>query len=294
MQIEELFDPDFIERTSRLKILARRVAPRGSPAEKRSRQQGSGMEFRDYRPYTPGDDFRSIDWNVYQRLGRVFLRLFEEQRDLPVYLVVDRAAGMFQGEFPRSRAAFQVAFALAAIALQEHDSVGVFPFSDTLEVAMRPSGGKGRLMRVAQTLVRVTPGGETNFSASMAKLRGLRLRPGLMVVISDFFDPAGLEAVRESLKTIRHTLLFVQLVRKSDAAPPMSGDLLLRDCETGVEENISMTRAVLDSYLRGWTRFQEELGAMATAMQAGLLRLDVEEEVTEQLAQLFEKGALVV
>ena len=127
-------------------------------------QQGSGMEFRDYRPYAPGDDFRSIDWNVFQRLGRVFLRLFEEQRDLPVYLAPDISASMFHGEKPRAHAALRCAFALAAIALREHDSVGVFPFADTLHTGLRPGSGKGRLMRVAQTLSRLEPGGQTDFA----------------------------------------------------------------------------------------------------------------------------------
>lgn len=292
--LRELFDPEFVQSVSRLKILARRVAPSGSPAEKRSRQKGSGMEFRDYRPYAPGDDFRSIDWNVYQRLGRVFLRLFEEQRDLPVYVAPDVSASMFRGELPRARAALRCAFALSAVALREHDSVGVFPFSDELQMALRPSSGKGRIMRVAQTLSGLQPGGATDFGTSMRKLQALNLREGLLVVISDFFDPKGIEAVCDALKRVRHRLLLVQLVRKSDADPKLEGDLLLRDCETGHEQNVSATGPVLEAYRRAWASFHDELGRFASGRQAGILRLDVEEDVVPQLATLFESGAYVV
>ncbi|MFT7619875.1 MAG: hypothetical protein ACI97A_003532 [Planctomycetota bacterium] len=294
ISIRELFDPEFVESVSRLKILARRVAPSGSPAEKRSRQKGSGMEFRDYRQYTPGDDFSAIDWNVYQRLGRVFLRLFEEQRDLPVYITPDISASMFHGDQPRVHAALRCAFALSSIALREHDSVGIFPFSDSLQTALRPTGGKGRLMRVAQTLSRIEPGGATDFAESIRKFRHLNIREGLMVVISDFFDPKGLEAVCDALKLVRHRLLLVQLVRKSDADPQLQGDLLLKDCESGEEQNVSVTKAVLDSYKKSWADFHERLGQFATQRQAGIVRIDVEEDIVGQLATLFESGAYVV
>ena len=294
ISLKELFDPEFVESVSRLKIIARRVAPSGSPAEKRSRQKGSGMEFRDYRQYTAGDDFRSIDWNVYQRLGRVFLRLFEEQRDLPVYIAPDISASMFQGDQPRAHAGLRCAFALANIALQEHDSVGVFPFSDHMEMALRPSSGKGRIMRVAQTLSELKPGGATDFAESIRKFRALNVREGLLIVISDFFDPKGLDVICEALKIVRHRLLLVQLTRKSDENPGLTGDLLLKDCETGDEQNISMTKNVLDSYRKSWTAFHDQLGAFASKRQAGLLRLDVEEDVASQLAKLFESGAYIV
>lgn len=294
ISIHELFDPEFVESVERLKILARRVAPSGSPAEKRSRQKGSGMEFRDYRQYTAGDDFRSIDWNVYQRLGRVFLRLFEEQRDLPVYIAPDISSSMFHGQNPRAYAGLRTAFALSTIALREHDSVGVFPFSDSLNTGLRPSSGRGRQMRVAQTLSRLQAGGETNFGESFRKFRHLNIREGLLVIISDFFDPNGIDAVCEALKLVRHRLLLVQLVRKSDADPNLQGDLLLQDCETGEEQNVSVTAAVMESYKRSWAEFHDRLGAFAAKRQAGLLRLDVEEDVVEQLATLFESGAYVV
>ena len=278
----------------RLVMLARRVSPSGAPGEKRSRRSGVGMEFREFRAYSAGDDFRAIDWNVYRRLGKVFLRRFEEERDLPVYIAPDISRSMFLGEAPRAHAALRAAFAFAAIALQERDSVGVFPFADSLEMALRPASGFGRLMRVAQLLASLEPRGETDFANAMRRLQAIRMREGLLVIVSDFFDARGIEAVVEALKHVRHRLLLVQLVRKSDADPRLEGDLLLRDCETGEEQNVSATPAVLDAYRRAYTDFESKLAAGATACQAGLVRVDVDEDIVEQIAALFESGAYVV
>lgn len=291
---QELFDPAFLDAVSRFRILAKRVARGGVHAEQRSRHMGSGMEFRDYRGYVPGDDLRAIDWNIYRRLGRVFLRLFEEFEDLPVYLAPDVSLSMFHGDQPRAHAGLQSAYALAAAALNHHDSVGLYPFADKLRVAMQPRSGRVRLMRMAHALVGQKPGGTTDFKRSLGKMARLGLRPGLLVVVSDFFDPAGLQAVRESLSRQRHRVLMVQLVRKSDRVPELAGDLLLRDCENGQEHDVSVTAEVLAGYRRAYDEFEQGLHQIAMSLHAGLVRVDVDEPVVPQLSELFQTGAFVV
>ena len=280
---KELFAPAFLDSVSRFRILAKRVARGGVHAEQRSRHMGSGMEFRDYRGYAPGDDLRAIDWNIYRRLGRVFLRLFEEFEDLPVYLAPDVSRSMFHG-----------AFALAAAALNHHDSVGLFPFADELRVALKPRSGRVRMMRMAEELAAQQPGGTTDFAKSLGKFARLGMRSGLLIVVSDFFDPGGLEAVRESLLRQRHRLLLVQLTRKTDRNPDLSGDLLLRDCESGQEHDVSVTSEVVAAYRRAYESFEQGLHKLAMSQQAGLVRVDVDEPVVPQLSTLFESGAFVV
>lgn len=291
---QELFDPAFLDAVSRFRFLAKRVARGGVHAEQRSRHMGSGMEFRDYRGYVPGDDLRAIDWNIYRRLGRVFLRLFEEFEDLPVYLAPDVSRSMFFGENPRAHAGLRAAYALAAAALNHHDSVGLYPFADKLTVAMKPRSGRVRMMRMAHALASQQPLGTTDFKTSLGKLSRMSLRPGLLIVISDFFDPQGIDAVRTSLSRQRHRLLLVQLTRKSDKTPDLTGDLLLRDCENGQEHDVSVTAEVLDGYRRAYQEFEDGLHQAALTLQAGLVRLDVDEPVVPQLSTLFESGAFVV
>jgi uncharacterized protein (DUF58 family) len=295
----ELFDPEFFEALQRLHIHARRVARGGRHAEQRSRDLGTGIEFRDFRPYVPGDDFRSIDWTIYRRLGKVFLRLFEEFEDLPVYLLPDVSASMYMETPPRAQAGLRTALALTSIALNQHDSVGLFPFGDDLSVALRPQSGKGRLMRFATSMTQLEPAGPTDLTKSLRTLQALGLREGLAVIISDFFDPTGIEGVLAALKRVRHRLLLVQLIRPIDRDPRLSGelqmgDLQLRDCESGAIEEVSLTPAVLTRYRAAYDHFQEQLTGFANQRGIGLLQLDVEQDVLAQLATLFESGSMSV
>ncbi len=291
---QDLFDAEFLTSLERLHITARRVARGGRHAEQRSRDLGSGIEFRDFRPYVPGDDFRGIDWTIYRRLGRVFLRLFEELEDLPVYMLPDISQSMYLESPPRAIAGLRCALGLTSIALNQHDSVGLFPFADTLRVALRPQSGKGRLLRFADVMSKFEPGAATDLTTSLQAFGAMKLREGLVVVISDFFDSNGIEAVIKSLKQVRHRLLLVQLTRTSDRDPGLSGDLQLRDCETGAVEDVSATPAVQKRYQDAYDRFQTQLTEFARRRNAGLLQLDVERDVVEQLASLFETGSMPV
>ena len=295
---DELFDAKFLESVKHLSIVAHRVSHGGRVAEQRSPDLGSGIEFRDFRPYSPGDDFRAIDWNIYRRLGRVFLRLFEELEDLPVYLVTDLSDSVFLENPPRVRAGLRTALALASIALSQHDRVGFLPFGSDLEVALPAQSGKGRLFRFADVLSKCESRGATDFTQSIRRLNSFRLRPGVAVIISDFFDPAGIDAVVKALGTVRHKLVLVQLVRPTDrdpnVDPAFTGDVQLVDCETSSVEDVSITPAVLRRYREAYDRFQDGLNAFARRRSAGLLRLDADREVVPQLATLFETGALIV
>ena len=258
LAFEELFDPHFMESLHRLRLVAGRVPMGGRFAEQRSKAMGHGIEFRDFRPYSPGDDLRAVDWNIYRRLGRVFLRLFEEMEDLPVYLMPDLSASAYVAETgagnaelaPRAHAGLRCAMALAAIALGQHDSVGVFPFSNDVRVAIRPQSGAGRLVTFAKVLATLGPDSDvasrqTDIAQSLKKFGAMNLRSGLLVLISDFFDPAGIEAITKALGRTRHRLLLVQLVRKGDRSPDpahMAGDLRLVDAETGDAQNLSITK----------------------------------------------------
>ncbi|MCB9913973.1 MAG: DUF58 domain-containing protein [Planctomycetes bacterium] len=287
---EDLFDADFLESLKHLKLVATRVPAGGRFAEQKSRDLGHGIEFRDYRPYSAGDDLRAVDWNIYRRLGRVFLRLFEEVEDLPLYLLPDVSRSAWLEQPPRVRAGLRACLALAAVSLGQHDTVGVFPFAEDLSVWVRPQSGKGRVMTYARRLAELEPGGATDLARSLRRLGGMRMRQGLCVIVSDFFDPAGIDAVVAALKQVRHRLLLVQLVKPGDREPALSGDLRLRDCETGAVEDVSVTPQVLESYRRAYDRFETTLTDFARRRGAGLVRLDVDAPVVPQLATLFETG----
>lgn len=291
---EQIFDPAFLASLSHLRLVAQRVPRDGRYAEQRSQDMGHGTDFRDFRPYAPGDDFRSIDWNIYQRLGKVFLRLYEELEDLPLYLMPDISRSLFLETPPRALAGLRTTLALASISLNHHDSTGLFPFSNDCEILTRPQSGYGKVMLFADRLARLEPGGETDIRAAIKRFNSFGLRRGLLVVVSDFFDPAGRNAVVEALQQVQHKLLLVQLVRRSDAEPALSGDVRVIDCESREAEDISVTPALLKRYRRVYERFQTTLAEFARKRNAGLLRIDVDEEIVPQLARIFEAGRYVV
>jgi len=304
ISFEELFDPHFMESLHHLRVVAGRVPMGGRFAEQRSKDLGHGIEFRDFRPYAVGDDLRAVDWNIYRRLGRVFLRLFEEMEDLPVYLMPDLSRSGFLDEAPgdpgrplRAHVGLRCSLALGAIALGQHDSVGLFPFSDDVKVAMRPQSGSGRTMTLAKQLARLEPGGGTDLAQSLKKFGAMNLRRGLVVVISDFFDPAGIEAVTKALGRVRHELVLVRLVRAGDSDPTeagapgsIDGDLRLVDAESGETRDLSITPEALNAYRSAYTRFRDGLADFAQRRRAGLLELDVDGDIVEQLGSLFEGG----
>jgi uncharacterized protein (DUF58 family) len=286
-----MFDADFLASLAGLRIVARRVPRHGRHAEQRSADMGGGNEFRDYRDYTPGDDLRYVDWNVYRRLRHVVLRLFEELEDLPHYILPDISGSMWAEVPPRAIPALKTTLALASISLGQHDRVGVYPFGERLADQRRPKAGKGRTLALAAELAQLQPAGGTDLAGSLRALRSLRLRPGLLTVISDFFDPAGLDPVLAELRRARHRLLLVQVVRASDREPALAGDVRVRDCETGAAEDITITPAVLERYRAAYGAFESALAAFAAERHAGLLRLDADGDVLAQLAALFPDGS---
>ncbi len=287
-----------MSRRGALSIIARRVAPAGRWAEHRSRDRGQGLEFRDYRPYSPGDEMKSIDWNIYRRLGRVVIRLFEEMEDLPIYLLPDLSQSMWQEDRPRAIVAMKAAIGLASIGLDQHDRVGVFPFGDTLDLSVRPTSGRGRLSLLADALTRIantsrTQASGTNLSAAAATFRGLGLREGMVVVISDFFDPRGIDVMLAELKRLRHRLLLVAITRTEDRQPTLRGDVRVRDCETAVTQDVSIDDAVLQRYRDAYDRHFDSLRSFVRQRKGGWLEIDADTGVMEQLAALFEAGRFV-
>ena len=299
LTFEELFDADFLDSLSYLSITARRVAGGGRFGEKISKDLGSGVEFRDFRPYTHGDDLRRIDWNIYNRLGRIFLRLYEEQQDLPLYLMPDLSESMYSEGSVRAKAALRASLAMAAISMNQNDSAGLAPFGDDVEIITKGKSGKANIMSFARHLSALKPQSKTDLARSLKKISSLNLRPGLVVIVSDFFNPAGLGVIKESLGRLKHKILLIQVVCPSDSDPTMqgalySGEWRLRDCETGEVADIAMTPAVIKRYQEAYQHFCEQLAQLAKKRQAGLLRLNAQNDVVLQMAKLFESGSLAV
>ncbi|MCK5586564.1 DUF58 domain-containing protein, partial [Candidatus Bipolaricaulota bacterium] len=151
-----------------------------------SPRAGVGLEFADYRAYTPGDDFRYIDWNVYGRLDRVLVKTFVHEADLPIYLLIDFSASMQVGTPNKAQYAAQFAAAMAYLGLKELDRVGVYPFNDRLIPGLPPRHGMGQMGKIIRLLREAEPGGRTSIDQALTEFISQTRESGIVFIISDF------------------------------------------------------------------------------------------------------------
>lgn len=288
----DLFPAEFVGAISRMRLSAGPVPRGGRHAEQVSSQLGAGMEFCDFRSYIPGDDIRRIDWNLYRRSGRLFLRLFEEERDLPVYILLDCSDSMFFERPPRGDAAKQAAAVLIGAALNQHDRPALYPFGEGLNEGFPAIPHARALHATLQRLAAIGPSGQTNLRAALHRLGALRLRKGMVAIVSDFFDPAGMDAVIESLHHVSHKLLLVQLCRESDARPQLDGELSLEDCESGQDLRVTVTAKALEKYREAYATFQDKLLKFAAKRHAGYITLNADANVLDQFMDMFASGVI--
>jgi len=288
----DLFPTEFVAAISRMRLSAGSVPRGGRHAEHGSAQLGAGMEFRDFRSYMPGDDIRRIDWNLYRRSGRLFLRLFEEERDLPVYVLLDCSDSMFFDDPPRANAAKQTAAILIGAALNQHDRPVLYPFGEALNEGFPKIPNARALSTTLERIAAIGPSGPTNLRAVLHRLGALRLRKGMVAIVSDFFDPAGIDALVKSMHGLSHKLLLVQLCRESDAKPELDGELSLVDCETAQDLRVTVTPKALEAYRQAYADFQAKLLKFAGRRRAGYITLNADVDVLEQFINMFAGGVI--
>lgn len=285
-----LFDEDFLRKLELLHVVSRKVFTGKYRAERRGKRKGAGIEFADHRDYAPGDDFRAIDWNVYGRMSRLLVRLFEEEEDLSVALLVDASQSMMVGEPLKFDYARRVVAALAYVALANLDRVTIQPFAEALRPALSPRRGRGQIHRVLDFLAAAPPGGETGMEASFRAFAARTKRRGLAVVVSDFFDPRGCERALKLLAHDRFELFAVQVCSPEDARPAVKGDFRLRDAETGEERVAAVTPEVLRAYERAFQNYGRKLEEFCASLQAGFVQTLTSVPFEDLVLRVFREG----
>lgn len=262
-----LFDSAFLVKLEQLHLLSRKLFRGQQHAERRSRQTGASMEFADYRNYTPGDDLRTVDWNVYGRLNRLFVKLFEAEQDLHVSILLDCSASMhWRGDdtalskFDHAR---RIAAALGYVALANLDRVNLVPFGTDLGEDLGFLRGKQQFHAVLDFLKRLPESaepaaGETRMRACFQTFsRRLKCR-GLVFVLSDFFDPEAPEALG-LLRRQQFEVSALQVLDPMELDPGLSGDVRLVDAETAVAYDLLADAPLLTAYRTEFDRFVGEL-----------------------------------
>src|SRR5438876_4199343 len=250
-----LLTPELLRRLEQFQLLAARRAKSSARGERRSRARGQSVEFTDYRTYVPGDDFRYLDWNLYGRLERLFLKLYVEERELLVRIFLAASESMTFGEPRKFDFARQVAAAVGYVALCGFDRVSVIPFPNPLENgqtepaktimeraargALRSVRGRKSTLMFFQNLSALTASGSANLNEALRRGALEARQAGLALVLSHFLDPAGYEAGLNALVGRGFQVDLVHVLAPDELNPTTFGELRLVDSDTGDTEEVT-------------------------------------------------------
>lgn len=288
-----LLSAEFIRRLERLDVRSRKVLRGRLQGERRSKKRGQSVEFADYRNYVVGDDLRFLDWNIYARLERLLLKLFLEEEDLNVTLLLDTSGSMDWGNPHKGLYVKRVAAALAYIGLINYDRVSVYAYSDALTHEMRGVRGRRLVSQVIRFLENVPLEGPSNFTA-VAKRFAVRFNgKGVVVVLSDFMDKSGYAEGLRYLLSRDLDLYVIQVLSPEEIEPGLAGDLKLRDVEDDDLAEVTISKPLLDRYKANLQAYCAELRDHCT--RRGITYLFTSTRVpfdTLVLAYLRQRGLL--
>ncbi len=286
--MSSLLTPELLRRLEQFQLLAARRAKSSAKGERRSRARGQSVEFADHRSYVPGDDFRYLDWNLFGRLDKLFLKLYEEERELPVRIFLDASESMTFGEPRKFNFARQVAAAIGYVTLCGFDRVSVIPFpsadirnggkgetsniqhptsnaqQSAIEGALRSVRSKKSSMQFFQNLNALTAAGGADFNEALRRGALEARHTGLAIVLSDFLDPAGYETGLTALVGRGFQVNCVQILAPEELAPTTFGDLSLVDSESGGLQEVTFGKYRMKAYQQTVQNFIQRLREFTT------------------------------
>jgi uncharacterized protein (DUF58 family) len=319
-----LLDTTFLRKLERLRIQARRAFPGTMRGERRSTRRGASVEFRDFRKYEAGDDFRYVDWSIFARLERLMLRQFVEEEDVRIDILIDQSRSMRFGE-PMTKFDFarRAAAALAFLAVSSLDRVGVATFDSDLRSRIRALRGRGHLHSVLAFLEKLSlelpetrsseagsteddgqparqaalelPGDSqpvTSLSAVIRRYQRSSVRPGVLFVISDFLDPGDFRVEMKLLAQRRFDLNLIQVLAPEELQPQMRGDLMLVDSESGAAREITVNERVLDAYRSALSAYTTSLESFCRATGIGYTMVTADVSFEDLLLKRLVEGRM--
>jgi uncharacterized protein (DUF58 family) len=268
-----VFDEGFLRQLERLLLLLRAPVRGGLKGGRRSVKRGQSVEFADYRDYALGDDLRQLDWNVYARLEKLFVKLFVEEEDVTITILIDASTSMTAGRPEKLLFAKRAAAALGYIGLASEDRVAVSALGGRSSRRQTPLRGSGRVFRLLSNLSAIQPAtGPTDLVAAARHAAAQLHGRGVVVLMSDLLDPGADRVIRE-LAATRSELIVLHILSPDELDPPLEGDLRLVDVETGDGVDITADLATLDAYrnrLAAWKGAFADLAAKRRASYVDL------------------------
>lgn len=261
---QPLLTPEFLHRLEQLELVSRKIFSGRMKGERLSKRKGQSVEFADYRPYTVGDDLRFLDWNLLARLDRLFLRLFLEEEDLHVYLLIDNSLSMDFGSPSKLHFAKQIAAALGFVGLTNLDRVVIEAFNDRLSQNLPAQRGRRSLWRMLGFLDQLGPAGPSDLARAMRSFSMRCSGKGVVILLSDFLDKNGFEEPLRYLVARQLDIYVVHVMAPEEINPEVAGDLKLVDIEDADEAEITASRPLLERYKKNLDAFRGGLHEFCT------------------------------
>jgi uncharacterized protein (DUF58 family) len=290
-----LLDPDFLRRLETLTLRTRRPVRGVLRGERRSRTRGRGVEFADYRSYQVGDDYRHIDWNIYSRLDRLFVKLFSEEEDINVHLLVDVSASMAWGQPAKAVYAARLAAAIGYVGLVGLDRVGVVLFADRVRRMLPPVRGRGQTVRLLEFLADAATPPEAAPSDLRQTLREYvhrTRRRGLLVLLSDLWFPGGYEDGLLLARAHRFEPFVIHVLADDELEPQVRGDLRLVDRETHAGVEVTVDGPALEAYRQARDRYLRGVEEFCLRHQIDYVRTTTSIAVEDLVLRYLRMGGL--
>lgn len=260
------------------------------PGRRRGLAAGAGIDFADYRRYSPGDDVRTLDWALYARLRKLFARRFRADSELAVHLLVDVSRSMAYGRREKLAAVKRIARAVSYVGLSHLDPVGLSTFADRLLDSLPPRRDRRQLFEIHRRLEEAWPEGRTDFGRSCRQYGSRVRRPGLAIVMSDFLSVGGYAEGLEFLRYRGLDLTLIQVLAAEELDPSIDDAVELVDVEAPGLARVPADRRSVAVYRRNLSAFQSELSDFSMRRGVPLVRLDSSVSFAEMARALLEAG----
>jgi len=247
-QLDPFIDDEFLKQLEKLKIVTRKSTRNPRRGEYRSWQSGEGFEFLDFRKYQLGDDLRYVDWSVYGRLDKLFIKLFHAEKGQTAHILLDMSRSMGSGKPSKDITAKKIAAALSYICLSNLDKTGLMAFNNHIIKSKPPARGKKQYLEVLKFFQSLKPAEPTDINNSLKEYAAICKNPGIAIVISDFFDPRGYEDGLKALAYRDFDINLIQVMDHEELYWSKTGNLLLNECETGEKKVTFVDQELLTLY----------------------------------------------
>ncbi len=291
--VPSLLDPPLLRRLDTLRLVPRRPVTGQAGGARRSLRRGASVEFADFREYAPGDDLRSVDWKAYGRLEKLYLKLFVDEEDLGLHLLVDTSASMAFGNPPKLLFAQRLVAALGYVALSRADHVAVTAVGAGAFAPLSGLRGRAGLGPLLTHLGRLGASGTGHPASALARYAASARGSGIAIVLSDFYDD-GWAAGLQALRARRFQVVLAHILSPEEAHSELAGEVRLRDSESGDAQEVSLSPSLLAAYAERLRSFCDGWQLAARRYDMTYVRLETSEPLLEAVRRFAGPGGILV